>query len=123
MDSVLRKEIVEAEERLKLAMISSDVEALDQLLSEDLIFTNHLGQMLSKSDDLAAHTKGDFKINELSLFDQIIMPSCDVVVVTVHSNVIGSYKGEATNDNLCFTRVWEKLDKHWQVMAGHASIV
>lgn len=51
MNSALKKDIVEAEESLKLAMISSDIEILNQLLSEHLIFTNHLGQIISKNDD------------------------------------------------------------------------
>lgn len=123
MDSALKKEIVEIEESLKLAMISSDIEVLNQLLSKDLVFTNHLGQLLSKSDDLAAHTKGDFKINDLSLSDQIIKPSGNVVIVSAHAKIVGSYKGETTSGNFRFTRVWEKLDNQWQVLAGHASIV
>ncbi len=123
MDSALKKEIIEAEESLKFAMISSDIEALNQLLSKDLIFTNHLGQLLSKNDDLAAHNKGDFKINDLSLSDQIIKASGNVVIVSVHANIVGSYKGEATSGNFRFTRVWEKLDSKWQVLAGHSSIV
>jgi len=123
VDSALKKEIIEAEESLKFAMISSDIEALNQLLSKDLIFTNHLGQLLSKNDDLAAHNKGDFKINDLSLSDQIIKASGNVVIVSVHANIVGSYKGEATSGNFRFTRVWEKLDSKWQVLAGHSSIV
>jgi len=123
VDSALKKEIVEIEESLKLAMISSDIEVLNQLLSKDLVFTNHLGQLLSKSDDLAAHTKGDFKINDLSLSDQIIKPSGNVVIVSAHAKIVGSYKGETTSGNFRFTRVWEKLDNQWQVLAGHASIV
>lgn len=123
MDSALKKEIVEAEESLKLAMISSDIEILNQLLSKDLIFTNHLGQIISKSDDLDAHTRGDFKINELSLSEQIVKPSGNVVIVSAHTKIVGSYKGQATSGNFRFTRVWGKLDSKWQVLAGHASIV
>ena len=123
VDSAFKKEIVEAEESLKLAMISSDIEVLNQLLSKDLIFTNHMGQILSKNDDLAAHKKGDFKISDLSLSDQIIKISGDVVIVSAHAKIVGSYKGEATSGNFRFTRVWEKLDSKWQVLAGHASIV
>lgn len=123
VDSALKKEIVEAEKCLKLAMISSDIEVLNQLLSKDLIFTNHMGQILSKNDDLAAHKKGDFKISDLSLTDQIIKVSGDVVIVSVHAIIVGTYKGETTNGDFRFTRVWGKLDSRWQVLAGHSSIV
>jgi hypothetical protein len=36
-------------------MISSDKESLNQLLSDNLAFTNHFGSILSKSEDVAAH--------------------------------------------------------------------
>jgi hypothetical protein len=47
-------QIVEVENQLRTAMLGSDVTALDDLLAPDLIFTNHLGQLLGKDDDLAA---------------------------------------------------------------------
>ncbi len=123
MDLILESEIVKAEESLRLAMISSDVETLNQLLSKDLMFTNHMGLLLSKDDDLAAHRKGDFKIISLLLSDQVIKCSGEVVVVSSHAKIVGSYKGEAANGNFRFTRVWEKFESKWQVVAGHSSVV
>lgn len=123
MNSVLRNEILKVEESLRLAMISSDTDALNELLSDNLVFTNHMGEILSKMDDLAAHKKGDFKISSLLLSDQIIKVSGDVVIVSVHAKIVGHYKGEATSGNFRFTRIWENLMNKWQVSAGHASIV
>jgi len=123
MDSVLEKEIIEAEQSLKLAMISSDFEVLNKLLSEELMFTNHMGQILSKKDDLNAHKKGDFKIDTLSLTEQVIKSAGEVVIVSAHAKIVGSYKGEVTSGNFRFTRVWEKRDSKWQVLVGHASMV
>jgi len=123
VDFALKNEIIEAEESLKLAMISSDIEALNQLLSNDLVFTNHMGQLLSKSDDITAHKQGDFKISTLSLSEQIIKAVGKVVIVSAHAKIVGSYKGELTSGNFRFTRVWEKFDSKWQVLAGHASTV
>jgi hypothetical protein len=39
-------------------MLRSDVVVLDELLAPELIFTNHLGRVLGKEDDLAAHRSG-----------------------------------------------------------------
>jgi hypothetical protein len=46
MPDTTKSEIFAVEEKLRLAMLNSDVEALDELLSSELIFTNHLGQVL-----------------------------------------------------------------------------
>ncbi len=55
MSDTIETQILEAEEQLRQAMLASDVNALDDLLSPELIFTNHLGQVMGKQDDLAAH--------------------------------------------------------------------
>jgi hypothetical protein len=58
MHSPLQVQIVEVEDQLRTAMLCADVAALNQLLAPDLIFTNHLGQLLGKEDDLAAYRSG-----------------------------------------------------------------
>ena len=57
--------IIVIEDQLKTAMIDSDVLVLDQLISDDLIFTRHLGQIMSKQDDLEAHRSGSVSYTHL----------------------------------------------------------
>jgi len=54
MNRTVETQIAEVEERFRTAMLSSDVNVLNELLAPELIFTNHLGQLLGKEDDLAA---------------------------------------------------------------------
>lgn len=55
MNQLNEAQVLNAEERLRLAMMDSDVAQLTLLLADDLLFTNHLGHLLSKQADLAAH--------------------------------------------------------------------
>lgn len=48
-------QIKRSEAELQQAMLDSNVKALDRLLDDDLTFTNHLGMVLGKQDDLTAH--------------------------------------------------------------------
>jgi len=64
--------VVELEERLRQAMLHSDVAALDALIAPELIFTNHLGQIISKQEDLAIHQSGALKLRELTPSEQRI---------------------------------------------------
>jgi hypothetical protein len=48
MNATMETRILALEEQLRIAMLGSDVGALDRLLAPELIFTNHLGQLLSK---------------------------------------------------------------------------
>ena len=55
-----REAIVEAEAVLRTAMLTGDIAALDDLLDDELCFTDQAGKRLSKGDDLAAHRSGFF---------------------------------------------------------------
>ena len=117
-------QLIQCEERLRLAMLQSDISALDQLLSPDLVFTNHLGGLMSKQDDLQMHKTGIIKISEATLTDQKINILGEVAIVTAHACITGSFAGVESQNNFRFTRVWNKTGNNtWQVIAGHASIV
>jgi ketosteroid isomerase-like protein len=124
MGNVVETEILEAEERLRQAMLGGDVSVLDALLAPELIFTNHLGQVLGKEDDLNAHRSGLVKITELAPSDRQVLIKADVAVVSVQVHLAGSYAGVAAEADFRFTRVWARsTDETWQVIAGHSSIV
>ena len=72
------------EEQLKKAMYTSDVATLDSLLSPDLIFTNHLGQVLSKSQDIELHKSGLLKIKSLETLEEIEERGNEASVIDLH---------------------------------------
>ena len=124
MNRTVEAQIVNAEDRLRTAMLSSDVSALDELLAPDLIFTNHLGQLLGKEDDLAAHRSGMLKVKELTPSEQHVRPNGDVVIVSVRMQLSGMYDGNPASGDFRFTRVWAlSPNKTWHVVAAHSSIV
>lgn len=123
MNNTKQSEIQVAEEKLRVAMLCSDLAALDSLLSDKLIFTNHLGQVISKADDLDGHRKGDLNIQALSLSQQQILLVAELAIVSVHAAISGSFKGMPATGYFRFTRVWENKNSQWQVVAGHSSLV
>ena len=124
MNQSIEKQIEECEERLKQAMLQSDVSALDDLLAPDLIFTTHLGQLMTKQEDLEAHRSGMLKINTLILSHPKVKIHGDVVIVSVQTHISGSFAGVESESDFRFTRVWCKSPSEtWQVVAGHSSIV
>lgn len=113
-----------AEERLQEAMLGSNVGVLDELLADELVFTNHLGHMVGKAEDLAAHRDGVVKIHALTPSERRILVRGDVAVVSVRMHLSGSYAGAATEGDLRFTRVWARsAEGTWQVIAGHSGVV
>jgi hypothetical protein len=55
-------QIIQYEEMLRKAMLSSDVKVLGELIHDDLIFVNHFGQILTKGADIEAHRSGVLKL-------------------------------------------------------------
>ncbi|QEU26620.1 nuclear transport factor 2 family protein [Pseudomonas luteola] len=118
-------EIKEAEEQLRQAMLASDVEALDRLLSSELIFTNHLGQCLGKEADLSAHRSGALSISCLEPSEQKIrLIGPDTAAVSVRVQIVGRYAGQPADGDFRFTRIWKRLSNaQWQVAVAHAGII
>lgn len=125
MDTDLEAQIKNAEEQLRMAMLASDVKALDELLATDLLFTNHLGQSLSKEADLSAHKSGALSISKLEPSEeQIKLVSGNVAVVSVRVQVTGTYSGQPAGGDFRFTRVWAQSPKgRWQIVAAHAGAI
>ena len=120
----IEKQILQAEERLRIAMLNSDVNTLDELLAPELIFTNHLGRVLSKHDDLAAHQSGIIKVSKLIPSEQDIRLSGDVAIVSVRVHLSGSYAGKESNGDFRFTRIWTlSASGSWHIIAAHSSLV
>lgn len=119
-----KREIEEAEERLRQAMLASDVARLDELLCDTLIFTNQDGARLSKADDLAAHQSGRLKIDRLDAKGEPIirvLNDCAIVCVTIE--LAGTYGGDAFDGVFAYTRLWHRNGDRWQVAAAHCSSV
>ncbi len=124
MNSELEAQVIEAEERLRQAQLHSDVRVLDELVSPDLLFTGHVGQLVTKADDLAFHEARilRLKISEASEQHIRIYPGFAVVSVLIH--LVGTYEGAPIDQHIRYTRVWAPSPNGAvQLVAGHMSEV
>jgi hypothetical protein len=119
-----RTTIIKLEERLRLAMLTSDVPELDALISPDLLFTNHLGTLITKETDLASHRSGALKLNALKPAEQHLRIMDASAVVSVAMQLQGSYLEQAIDLTIRYTRVWALgSNGQLQIIAGHASVI
>ena len=124
MHSDLHTKIIEVEERLRQAMLQADVRVLDELIAPEIIFTNHLGQRVTKQDDLAFHQSGMLKLTALAPSQQQIQHHPGVAIVSVLMHLLGSYAGAPIDLSIRYTRVWS-VAAHGalHIVVGHASAV
>jgi len=121
----MTKETIQAlEQRLLDAMFASDVEALDELLADNLVFITHTGALAGKQIDLDAHRSGLLTITDLSASEEFIrLLGDDSAVVTLKLELAGAFDGEPFSGNFRYTRVWAHSAGRWQVVSAHVSQV
>lgn len=115
--------VVELEERLRQAMLYADASVLDELISPDLVFTNHLGQFIKRRDDILLHQSGALRLQALEPSEQRILIKEGFVVVSVLMDLLGTMKGAPFDLAIRYTRVWAVTSggTAMQLIAGHAS--
>ncbi|WP_028023292.1 nuclear transport factor 2 family protein [Enterovibrio calviensis] len=123
MKSKLVQEVINAEKRLKASMVSSNVEALGELLADDLVFINHLGHRVSKKDDIALHQSGLLSITSMELSDLQVEPHGHCVFVYVNAQISGTYDGADANGRFVFSRVWLEKEGKLQVVSAHSTML
>ena len=111
------------EEALRKAQLAGDVQELDRLLDDGLVFTGPNGAVYGKQDDLDAHRRGLIRITRLEPSEERIQRFGEIAVVIVRMEMSGTFEGQAFAGPFRYTRVWRAHGEGWRVVAGHVSAV
>ncbi|WP_342613444.1 nuclear transport factor 2 family protein [Burkholderia ambifaria] len=120
MDAV-RAVIEPYEAALRAAMLINDVDALDTLLDDDLVFTVPTGQVIAKHDDLSVHRAKLLRLDALDIQEMGTKMIGEMILTTTKAMLAGRFDGAAFNGMFAYTRLWRRLGSNWRVVAGHAS--
>jgi ketosteroid isomerase-like protein len=110
------------EAALRQAQLDGDVDALDRLVDDALLFVGPEGALVSKADDLALHRSGAVRFASHEPTDlqwRLIAP--DVVVVALTARLAVVVHGQPFTGDYRYTRAWARRDGQWRVVAGHVS--
>jgi len=111
------------EERLWKAQLSADVETLDELIADDLLFTGLTGALETKAGDLQQHRSGALKITKLDPLEVRVRVIPGGAITSVKMDAAALVGGQATTAILRYTRVWTLEGGRWQIAGGHMSMV
>ena len=121
--SSMQEDVVKAEEDLRNAMINSDISVLERLLAPGLIFTNHMGGLMTKEDDLAMHQSGKMKIHAIDVISERITQAGDAAIVNAHVRIDGSFNGERSASEFRFIRVWQPEESGLRLIVAQSTLV
>lgn len=120
----IEDQIHAAEERLRLAMLAADLESLDALIAPELVFTTHLGTLISKQDDLDAYRSGALRFQSIEPAEQRVLVLQGAAYVAVRMRVAGVLAAVPFAADLRFSRVWQRSAAQvWRVVAGQVTAV
>ena len=119
------QEIVILEARIRAAQLSADVTTLEDLISDDLLFTGPDGQLGTKAQDIEAYRSGTVRFvahdpEEL----RIRRVSADVAISALRARLTVDIAGNLSRGTYRYTRVWAREGgRVWRVVGGHVSLV
>ncbi|HYW52232.1 MAG TPA: nuclear transport factor 2 family protein [Gemmatimonadaceae bacterium] len=118
------REFEALEGELRLAQLTSDVDTLDRLIADDLLFTGPDGALATKADDLASHRTGAVVFTSHDIETMTVRRvTPDVAIVALRARLAGIAGGAAFAGIFCYTRLWARRDGGpWQVAGGHVSM-
>ena len=116
--SVHKDLIISREQDLLNAMLNSDLQKLDKLIHEDLLFNIPNGQTVTKAMDLETYRSGGMQIREISSGDPEVNLIGDNAVVAVTVEMKGKYFDHVLDGEYRFLRVWKLFNDQWKVIAG-----
>ena len=113
----------EAERRLQAAIRSSDVETLDLLLDDRVVYTGPDGRSLTKQEDLDAHRSRALVVEAFDQQDLHVTVVGSTGITRVLAELQGTAGGVPFTARLRYTRTWVHADGTWRVLAAHAGSV
>lgn len=107
------------------AFLNKDATALGHLWSDDLIVTNPLNRMASKSQVLDMIKSGFLVITSYDREIEYLRVAGDIAIVAGSETVVwgGTMPLAGKTERLRFTAVWTMQGGEWREVARHANIV
>ena len=114
----MEQNIIDCENRLLDAIRNGDINTLDELLHDSLIFNIPTGQTITKEMDIENYRSGIMTVYDISTTDQTIktIDNISTVVVTIHLKA--KYADQIIDGKFRYLRVWKLFNNSWQIIAG-----
>jgi hypothetical protein len=114
----IKNEIIRLQDEEDRALLRKDIETLDRLWADALLYPNDNGEVLTKAQRLAearsqTHNFSVFRHDDI----RVRVYNGNTAVVTGYSTTLKKYKGKVSRGPRRFSAVWIRLDGRWQMVA------
>lgn len=117
-------EIRDVELQLQQAMVKNDVQALERLIHNDLVFIDVEGNVQGKHDDIESHASGAVVQTAVEFVEEPVMQFYgESAIVAVKAHVKVRVQGKPLEAFCRYLRVWLFQDERWQIISGAVRII
>jgi len=110
----VKDEVLKAEDARNAALPKGDVAALEQIYSDNLVYINARGELLTKTQHLSEMKARTLGFRSFSHTDVQVSVHGDTGVVTGISNSAVEYEGKVSTNPRRFVNVYVKEGGHWR---------
>jgi uncharacterized protein (TIGR02246 family) len=110
----LKNEVLKIEEERNQALQKGDAEELDRIYTDDLVYTNARGFVLTKAQHLADIRAKNLKLTSMEHSDVEVRVHGNTGIVTGISTSLVEYKGVASSSPRRYVNVYVKEDGMWR---------
>ena len=118
-NSSSEREVREAIEKYKTALLRRDVAALEKIWADDYVFVNASGEVLTKQQRLANVKSGATALDSINEDENLAVRIYQISAVTTNRVTIkGQYSGQSVSGQYRSTMVWVKSSAGWQLVSN-----
>lgn len=110
----LKNEVLKIEEERNQALQEGDADALDRIYTEDLVYTNARGYVLTKAQHLADIKARNLKLTSFKHSDVEVRVHGSTGIVSGISTSLVEYKGVASSSPRRYVNVYIKEHELWR---------
>jgi hypothetical protein len=118
---IQKNEIIELERKLVQGIKTSNVQFLDKILHDDLLFLAPNGQVITKAIDLASHEAGEMVVDTITSTLEEIKIFDDIAIVVIVYDTKGKMLGNPIQGQFRYIRMWKSFNDGYRVIGGSSS--
>lgn len=115
----MEQEIIKCEERFLQALRSIDINTVEDLMHDDLIYNAASGVVMTKQMDISDFKSANPVIETLECVERKIQTFDNVAVVSTLLYMKATFMGTHKVDGKSrFLRTWKKINGEWKIIAA-----
>jgi len=108
--------VLAAVQRYRQALVKKDLAALERIWTDDYVFVNGHGKLLTKADRVADIRSGHSSNESIQHEEEpVVKMHGDSALVLSRVTIVGKYSGREVSSEFRSVHVWTKEDNRWRL--------